>query len=189
MKVAAAVHNTIRCYHVISDEKKRATTQTSLGPFFKKVDRIEPSEEPEPVSLTSGLSDTAACPPSPMVLILQLYHLPPPFSPLVSNASCPYPWCQPHMPDAVLYYSTVRWLFKALYCRIENVFFNYIHSFLKMYLQKKMYLHHHGNYDLNALTWLLFEIQSLDPCTVVKLKMWLNTKSRLQNTVPGPFFL
>ena len=123
MKVAAAVHNTIRCYHVISDEKKRATTQTSLGPFFKKVDRIEPSEEPEPVSLTSGLSDTAACPPSPMVLILQLYHLPPPFSPLVSNASCPYPWCQPHMPDAVLYYSTVRWLFKALYCKIKNTIF------------------------------------------------------------------
>ena len=30
MKVAAAVQNTIQCYHVIYDEKKRATIQTSL---------------------------------------------------------------------------------------------------------------------------------------------------------------
>ena len=95
----------------------------------------------------------------------------------------------------IIFYFTILYWFchvsTALFiiARIENVFFNYVHSFLKMYLQKKMYLHHHWNCDLNALTWLLFEIQSLDPCTVVKLKMWLNTKSRLQNTVPGPFFL
>ena len=87
VKVATAVHNAIRCYCVISDDKKRALTQTSLDPFFKKVGRIEPSKEPEPVSLTSGLSETAACPPSPIVLIPQFYHLPPAFFPLVSNAS------------------------------------------------------------------------------------------------------
>ena len=87
VKVATAVHNAIWCYCVISDDKKRALTQTSLDPFFKKVGRIEPSKEPEPVSLTSGLSETAACPPSPIVLIPQFYHLPPAFFPLVSNAS------------------------------------------------------------------------------------------------------
>ena len=34
-KVAAAVQNAIQCYHVTYDEKKRATTQTSLDRFFK----------------------------------------------------------------------------------------------------------------------------------------------------------
>ena len=66
-KVAPAVQNAIHCYHVIYDEKKRATTQTSLDHFFKRVDRIESSKEPEPVPSTSGMSETAACPPSLIV--------------------------------------------------------------------------------------------------------------------------
>ena len=63
MKVAAAVWNAIQCYHVIYDERKRATTQTSLDHFFKRVDRIESSNEPEPVPSMSGVSEIAACPP------------------------------------------------------------------------------------------------------------------------------
>ena len=35
-KVSAAVQNAIQCYHVIYDEKKRATTQTSLDRFFQE---------------------------------------------------------------------------------------------------------------------------------------------------------
>ena len=66
-KVAAAVQNTIQCYRVIYDEKKRATTQTSLDHFFKRVHRIESSKEPEPVPSTSGMSEIAACTPSPIV--------------------------------------------------------------------------------------------------------------------------
>ena len=66
MKDAAAVQNAIQCYRVINAEKKRATTQTSLDRFFKRVDRIESSKEPEPVPSTSGVSDIAACPPSPI---------------------------------------------------------------------------------------------------------------------------
>ena len=62
-KVAAAIQNAIQCYHVIYDEKKRATTQTSLD---HRVDRIESSKESEPVPSTSGVSETAACPPSPI---------------------------------------------------------------------------------------------------------------------------
>ena len=65
-KVAAAVQNAIQCYHVIYDEEKRATTQTSLDRFFKMVDRIESSKEPEPVPSVSGVSEIAACPPSPV---------------------------------------------------------------------------------------------------------------------------
>ena len=44
-KIAAAVQNTIQCFHVIYDEKKRANTQTSLDRFFKWVDRIESRKE------------------------------------------------------------------------------------------------------------------------------------------------
>ena len=65
-KVAAAVQNSIQCYRVIYDEKKRATTQTSLDGFVKRVDRIESSKEPEPVPSMSGVSGFAACPPSPI---------------------------------------------------------------------------------------------------------------------------
>ena len=64
-KVAAAIQNAIQCYLVIYDEKKRATTQTSMDHFFKRVDRINSSKEPEPVSSTSGMSEIAACPLSP----------------------------------------------------------------------------------------------------------------------------
>ena len=65
-KVAASVPHAIQCYHVIYDEKKRATTQTPLDRFFKRVDRIESNKEPEPVTSTSGVSEIAACPPSPI---------------------------------------------------------------------------------------------------------------------------
>ena len=37
-KFAAIIHNAIQCYYVIYDEKKRATTQTSLDHFFKKIE-------------------------------------------------------------------------------------------------------------------------------------------------------
>ena len=49
MKFAAAVQNATQCYRIIYDEKKRATTQTLLDHFFKRVDRLESSKEPEPV--------------------------------------------------------------------------------------------------------------------------------------------
>ena len=65
-KVAAAGQNAIQCYRIIYDEKKRATTQTSLDRFFKRVDRIESSKEQEPMPSTSGVSETAACPPFPI---------------------------------------------------------------------------------------------------------------------------
>ena len=65
-KVAAAIQNAIQCYRVTYDEKNRATTQISLDHFFKRVDGIESSKEPEPVPSTSGVHELAACPPSPI---------------------------------------------------------------------------------------------------------------------------
>ena len=114
MKVAAAIQNVIQCYPGIYDEKKRATTQTSLDCSFKKVDRIESSKEPEPVPSTAGmesqlaLSPVADAPPA----------LPSPTSPPspVSNSSCPFTRCQP-----LLSCTTV--LFKILYFQIKNVLF------------------------------------------------------------------
>ena len=44
---------------VIYDEKKRATLQTSVNRFFKTVDRIESSKEPEPVPSVAGVSEIA----------------------------------------------------------------------------------------------------------------------------------
>ena len=65
-KVAAAIQNVIQCYRVIYDKKERATTRTSLDHFFKRADRIESSKEPEPMPSMSRVSETAACPPSPI---------------------------------------------------------------------------------------------------------------------------
>ena len=104
-KVAAAVQNAIQCYHVIYDKKKRATTQTSLDCFFKRVDRIESSKEPEPVPSTTGVSEIAACPPSPIAD--NPSALPSPtFSP--SSSQLTLLACSPNastcMPAVVLYY-------------------------------------------------------------------------------------
>ena len=44
---------------------------------------------------TSGMSETAACPPLLLLTKLQLYHLPPPLPPPVSNSSCLFIQCQP----------------------------------------------------------------------------------------------
>ena len=52
------------------------------------------SKEPEPVPSTSGMSEIAACPLTPL-LILQLYHLPPPLPPSVSNSCCLFTQFQP----------------------------------------------------------------------------------------------
>ena len=118
MKVAAAGQNAIQSYCVIYDEKKRITTQTSPDRFFKRIDRIESSKEPEPVPSMSGRSEIATCPL--LLTILQLYHLPPPLLPPVSNSSCLFTLCQP------LYASfcTVL-LYFSRYCtvRLKNVFY------------------------------------------------------------------
>ena len=66
VKGAAAIQNVIQCCSVNYDENKTPTTQTSLDHFFKRVDRIESSKEPEPVPSTSGISETEACPPPPI---------------------------------------------------------------------------------------------------------------------------
>ena len=123
MKVAAAVQNAIQCYHVIYDEIKKATTQISLDHFFKRVDRIESSKEPEPVPSTSGMSEIAACPPSP-IADNPSARPSPTSSPSSSQQlflpvhSMPAPVCQ------LLYCTTV--LFKVLYCNIKNIFLIFV---------------------------------------------------------------
>ena len=64
-KFAAVIQNTIQCYHVIYNEKNSYYPDIT-GSFFKRVDRIESSKEPKPVPSTSGMSEIAACPPSPI---------------------------------------------------------------------------------------------------------------------------
>ena len=87
-KVAGAVQNAIQHYYIIHDEKNRASTQTLLEHFFKRVDRIEYSKEPEPVTSVSGMSEIEACLPTPTSYdssaLPSLTSLPSP----VSNSSC-----------------------------------------------------------------------------------------------------
>jgi len=65
-KVAAVIHNAVLCYDVKYDARKRTAIQASLDQFSKKVDGIESSEEPKPVTSVSGVSEIAACPPFPV---------------------------------------------------------------------------------------------------------------------------
>ena len=94
-KVAVAVQNAILCYRVIYDKKKRATTQTSLDRFFRRVDRIESSKEPEPVLQHQAWVRLQLALHLLLLMVLQLYHLPPPSPPPVSNSSCLFTRCQP----------------------------------------------------------------------------------------------
>ena len=55
----AAIQNAIQGYRVIYDKKKRASVQTLLDHFFKRVGKVESSKEPEPVPSASGMSELA----------------------------------------------------------------------------------------------------------------------------------
>ena len=107
-KIAAAIQNAIQLYYVIYDEKVRATTQTSGS-----------SKEPGPVPSTSGVSEIAACLPSPITgdpsALPSLPPLPPASGTLACSLLMPAPVCQ------LLYCASG--LFKVSHCKITNVFF------------------------------------------------------------------
>ena len=85
---------------------------------FQRCERASGSiKEPEPVPATSGVSEIAACPPSPTADNPSALHLPPPLPPAISKSSCLFIRCQP------LYWTTV--LFKII-----NVFFIFCVCFL-----------------------------------------------------------
>ena len=110
-KVLGAIQNAIQCHCAILWGKK-TTTQTSLDHFFKRVDRIVSSKEPESVPSMSGMMQPA---PHLLLTVLQIYHLPP-LPPSVSTPSCLFTWCQP------LYASCCTIL---LYSKMKNIFFTF----------------------------------------------------------------
>ena len=65
-KVAAVIHNAVQRYDVKYDARKKTAIQASLDRFSKKVDGIESSKEPKPLSSVSGVSEIAACPLFPV---------------------------------------------------------------------------------------------------------------------------
>ena len=81
------------CYYVRQEKKSYYPYVT--GSFFQEGRQIESSKKPEPVPSMSGMNETAACPPSPIVdnpsTLPFLSPLPPP----VSNFSCLFTQCQP----------------------------------------------------------------------------------------------
>ena len=122
-----------------NNERKRAATQsiTGLFFFFKRVDRTESSKEPEPVPSTSGMSEIAACPHLLLMITLQLFHLPPPLPPPVSNSSCLFTRSQPLSAS----YCTVL-IYFSRYCTISLkimsflcVFLYYLYESIKNLLQ------------------------------------------------------
>ena len=68
---------------------------TPLDCFFRRVDRIESSKEPEPVPSTSGVSDIAACPPSPIADYPSALPSPISSPPPARNSFCLLTRCQP----------------------------------------------------------------------------------------------
>ena len=73
--------------------------------FFKRVDRIESSKKPEPVPQSSGVSETAVCPLSPVADDPQLHHPPPHSRQQLFLPACSLD-ASPCMPAAVPYFST-----------------------------------------------------------------------------------
>ena len=63
--------------------------------YFRKVDKVESSKEPEAVPSASGMRESQLALCLLLLTILQLYHLPPPPSPPVSNSSCLFTPCRP----------------------------------------------------------------------------------------------
>ena len=78
---------TIQSATIQSATIQSATIQKSLHQFFKRVDYIESSKKQGPVPSTSGVSEVAACPPSPTADDPSVYHLPPPLPAPISNSS------------------------------------------------------------------------------------------------------
>ena len=108
---------------MISMMRKKATTQVSLDHFFKRVDRIKYSKEPEPVPSTSGMNEIEVCLSSPIAD--DPSAVPSPTSSPVSSQSffLPVHWmlapvCQ------LLYWTTI--LFQLLYYKIKNVLFVFV---------------------------------------------------------------
>ena len=120
--------------------------------FFKRVDRIESSKKPEPVPSTSGVSELAACPLSPIAG--DPSALPSPTSSPRSSQqlflpvhSMPAPVCQ------LLYCTTV--LFKVLYCEIKSVFLYFLCLLFIYYLCEKYYKPITVQYYIaNCVSWV-----------------------------------
>ena len=118
MKVAAAIQNIIQCQHGINDKKKELVPRYHwiFFFFFRKVDRIESSKEPESVSSMPGMSETAACPPSPIAD--DPSALPSPTSSPNSSQSLFLPVHLIQSLYQLLYSTSVA--FKVLYCKIKK---------------------------------------------------------------------
>ena len=122
----AAVHGIWRVRHDWATELNWIELNPDITGLFlfaclfvlKRGDKVEFSKEPETVPSTSSKSEIAACPRLLLMSILQIYHLPPPLPPPVSNSSCLFTWCQPLYASCC---STI--LFKVLFCKIKNVLF------------------------------------------------------------------
>ena len=127
----AAIQNATQYCLVVYDEDKRDSTQTSLDHFFKRVDRIESSKEPEPVPSASGTNEIAVCPLSPVVDDPSALPCPVPLLPAVRNSSHLFTRCQP------LYASSCAvLLYFSRYCtvRLKMSSLSFVFGFYALFL-------------------------------------------------------
>ena len=112
----------------------------------------------------SGMSEIGACPSSPTTDDPQLYHLPPPSPPPVSNSSWLLTRCQ------LLYCTTV--LFKILYCNIKNVLFVVLTFLCIICVKSIINLLQYRTIELIVLVGYLHWVCWLVSCSVLSDSLW-----------------
>ena len=80
------------------------------------------------------MSEIAACPPSPLLTILQLYHFPPPLPPPGSNSSFLFTRCQPLCASCC-----TGLLYCSRYCTVRFKIFSLFFVFVFMYYLGEKY--------------------------------------------------
>ena len=113
----------------------------------------------------SGVRKIATCTPSPIAMILQLYRLPSPHHPLVSNASCLLTGCQP------LYASCCTELLNfSKHCIVRFKMFVLCVWFLCIICEKSIInlLHYSVLYQIVLVEYLGFNLGT------VSLDLWMN---------------
>ena len=139
---------TVQCFHVIHGRKRRATTQTPLVVSSRGHIELNPARNQNPCHQHQVWVTLQLALQLLVLMTLQLYHLPPPFSPPISNSSCLFTWCQPL--DASC---CIVPLYFSRYCTVKLNIFSLFLCFLCTIYVKSITLHK-KKYFVVLYSWL-----------------------------------